>query len=1453
MQSFLHSRFGSRPFSSWFCKTPWLSAAILSLLLCTATVFSQVANPTLSAATGQTPPKVTDGTATMVQHYDPNQMLRLAFALKPPHPDEERQFIDELHDKKSPLFHQFLSPEQWNARFSPSAQDEQSVVDWARSQGLTITQRYSNRLLVDVEAPSGVIEKALNIQINNYRIGTNTFFSNDRDPAIPTSLTNIIESVQGLNSIESVRPVNRGTRQVARPDYVVGPAVAAVDPQHENGNSQKLSAVLQQRAQTAGAPQITNDYYDPTDIYSDEAYNFRGLYNQSHCCNPLGNPSVSPAQTSIAIAAFGDLNYNDVAAFHTQYPYLAYNIQKVYVDGTYTCDNLPGNPDDNCLEVTLDTEWSLAMSNSFGSYADTSKVWVYEGANYNDSTVIDLYNRILSDNNARIFSTSWDCAENQSYSASGDCYNSTMKARDNILTAMVGQGWTLLAASGDEGATATWCEDKIGVFFPASDPNVIAAGGTTLELASGPFYYSETGWTGGTWSGACDNNDGGSTGGFSSYWGVPSYQAGMGFGSRAVPDISLNASIGQNMYFAPAGGLIGVGGTSIVAPELAGFFAQENAYLLSLGNVCGTGTSACAPMGNANYYLYDEGNYKSSAHYPYYDITSGCNSNDITAAYGLTPYCSKAGFDQVTGWGSANMLQLAWSINWFHAAAYGSPSVSFSGPTANKWYNTDQIVTWDVIDNSGSGGYPPTGIAGFTQGWDSVPADPYSEATPGAGNSFYTGPEYPNAKTGCLDLTGASCLGSVSQGCHTAHVRAWNNMGRTSGDVTYGPICYDSMAPVTTVSLSGTLSGSVYISTVHATLAATDGGSGVKTTYIRVDSGPWAVYSGPATLSTTGGHSVQYYSTDNAGNTGAIQTVSFSIESPTATTVISSLNPLTYGNSATFIASVTATFGSVPTGTVTFKDGASVLGTSSLVSGKATLATKAFTGGSNSITAVYNGDAYDRPSTSAALIETVKQAGSTAAIASSLNPSSYDQSVTFTATVKSATTGIPTGTVTFKNGAVALGTVTLNASGIATLSSGTLAIGAHSITVVYNGSADFFTSTSVVLAQTVKAAASTTTLVSSFNPSAYDQSVTFTATVKPATTGTPTGTVTFKNGAVVLGAATLNASGVATLSTSALTVGAHAITAVYGGSVDFLTSTSAALTQTVKAAASTTALISSLNPSAYNQSVTFTATVKSATTGIPTGTVTFKNGAVALGSVALNASGIATLSTTTIAVGAHSITAVYSGSTDFLTSTSVVLAQTVKAAASATTLASSLNPSFYNQSVTFTATVKSATTGIPAGTVTFKNGATTLGTATLNASGVATFSSSTLAVGGHAITAVYSGSADFLTSTSAGLGQTVKAAASTTRVASSLNPSLLTQQVTFTATVASATTGTPTGTVTFKNGVTTLGTATLNASGVATFSTTMLSTGAHSITAVYGGSTDFLTSTSAALTQTVNP
>src|SRR5262249_50061641 len=270
--------------------------------------------------------------------------------------------------------------------------------------------------------------------------------------------------------------------------------------------------------------------------------------------------------------------------------------------------------------------------------------------------------------------------------------------------------------------------------------------------------------------------------------------------------------------------------------------------------------------------------------------------------------------------------------------------------------------------------------------------------------------------------------------------------------------------------------------------------------------------------------------------------------------------------------------------------------------------------------------------------------------------------------------------------------------------------------------------------------------------------------------------------------------------TSTLTVGSHSLTAVYNGSASFAASTSAVRTHVVNQGNTTTSLTSNPNPSTVGQTVSLSSTVSpiAPASGIPTGSITFRDGATTLGVVAL-VNGSASLSVSTLTAGSHSLTAVYSGSTTFAASTSPTVLQIVNApgaAATSTSLTSSPNPSTFGQTVTLSSTVTSGA-GAPTGTVTFRDGATVLGTATL-VNGSASISTSPLAVGSHPLTTAYGGSAAFAASTSAVVTQVVNAAAAaatTTTLTSTPNPSTTGQAVTLSATVTSAA-GVPTGTVT---------------------------------------------------------
>jgi Glycoside hydrolase family 44/Bacterial Ig-like domain (group 3) len=295
-------------------------------------------------------------------------------------------------------------------------------------------------------------------------------------------------------------------------------------------------------------------------------------------------------------------------------------------------------------------------------------------------------------------------------------------------------------------------------------------------------------------------------------------------------------------------------------------------------------------------------------------------------------------------------------------------------------------------------------------------------------------------------------------------------------------------------------------------------------------------------------------------------------------------------------------------------------------------------------------------------------------------------------------------------------------------------------------------------------------------------------------------------------------------------------------------------------AASTTSLSGSSPQITAGQSVTFTATVAPAQAGggTPTGMVNFSDGATQIGSGTL-ASGVATFSTSTLAAGSHSITAAYAGDTNFAASTSVAVSVTVSAATpgkTATTTSVSPSATQLTTGQTLTLTIHVAPnsgSGTPTGTLTLFDGASQLSSPTLVA-GAASYSSSSLAAGSHSFTVNYSGDANFAASISAAAVVIISSPAkiaTTTSLSASAMQITAGQNVTFTATVVPASGSTaPTGTASFFDNASLAGSGTLSG-GMAQFSTTSLSNGAHSITAGYAGDANDSTSTSAAVNVTV--
>ena len=610
----------------------------------------------------------------------------------------------------------------------------------------------------------------------------------------------------------------------------------------------------------------------------------------------------------------------------------------------------------------------------------------------------------------------------------------------------------------------------------------------------------------------------------------------------------------------------------------------------------------------------------------------------------------------------------------------------------------------------------------------------------------------------------------------------------------------------------------------------------------------------------------------------------------TTTTVTSSTGGGTsvFGQSVTFTATVKAEFSGTPSGgTVTFFDGTTSLGAQVLNSGVATLTTSFNSAGSvttHPITAIYDAvsDAnFTASPTSAALNQTVNKASTTTTVTGSSSTSPvFGQSVTFTATVIAQFSGTPSGgTVTFRDNGSSIGTGVVT-GGTATYTTSTMQLpaGTDIITAFYDGAGDAnFTGSaaSATFSQTVAKASTCTTLAPSEGTSIFGETVTFTATVTNTNTNvTPVGAVTFKDGGTSIGQAPLTvasaSSATATFTTSSLNYPSspHTLTAFYGGDgANFAGSdVSNSVTQTVSQASTTTTVTgSSMTSPVFGQSVTFTATVNSSTASGMSGTVTFRDNSVSIGTGTVSG-GIATYATsaTQLPAGTDTVTAVYGGDTNFSGSPlSVDFPQTVAQASTTTTVTSSSNTVVDGTGVTFTATVAVTPTGAgtPAGTVTFfEDGSTSLGTGSL--SGTAPFqatyaaSAAQLQPAGmmHPITAIYSDndSANISGSTSTTLTQTVQQTTSTTVTSTpSTNPAVFGQSLSFTATVTVTSSNPdghlPAGTVTFKDGSTSIGTGSITGT-TATFTTNSLNVpgSGHTITAVYGGDPLSAASTSAA-------
>jgi hypothetical protein len=310
---------------------------------------------------------------------------------------------------------------------------------------------------------------------------------------------------------------------------------------------------------------------------------------------------------------------------------------------------------------------------------------------------------------------------------------------------------------------------------------------------------------------------------------------------------------------------------------------------------------------------------------------------------------------------------------------------------------------------------------------------------------------------------------------------------------------------------------------------------------------------------------VAHYAGDSNNLVSNSPALSQKILPSTTTSVTSNLNPALSGQTVTFTAVVSSASGPPPNGeVVTFYDGSAAVGTGALSSGVAVFSTAGLSIGSHSITAKYSGDSKLYASTSTVLrqgIDSTEKSPTTTSLTSSLNPSTYGQKVTLTATVTNTGGAPPTGRVVFSWGTTTLGGVQLDASGVATLTRANLGASLYPIVATYKGDSKNLSSASPVVNQVVNPTTSKATLTSSANNPLSGVEVTFTAKITSPTV-IPTGPVSFQVGNTVVGTAQLS-GGKAEFTTSSLPLGVTVVTVTYAGNSN-IQGSSASVTETVR-------------------------------------------------------------------------------------------------------------------------------------------------------------------------------------------------------------------------------------------------------------------------------------------------
>ncbi len=622
--------------------------------------------------------------------------------------DRPDQLLAQLHDPKSPLYHQWLTPAQYGQRFGITKDDLDAVKSWLVRNNFTIEQVPDGLGWINFSGSVRDVELAFKTSIHDFNVDGKMYHANTTDPQVPRALADIVRGVVSLHNFPR-KAMNHGFNKVA-PDYTSG----------------------------------TSHYVAPAD--------FAKIYN----VNPLYTAGINGTGQTVAIVGRTDIALADVQYFRSFFGLPAND--PVFVHNGTDPGNLGGGEEG---EADLDVEWSGAVAPNA-----TIKFVISQSTSTTDG--VDLSAQYIVNNNvAKIMSTSFGQCESSMGTSENTFYsNLWSQAATQGITSFVSSGDS--GAAGCNGGNDT-TGSGAAVSGLASTPNNVAVGGTQFNDTANPStywaatnnstnqssalsYIPEMAWNE---SGNVSGGSGlwASSGGQSTVYAKPSWQVCVGVPStnaRFVPDVALTAA-GHDGYLvvqghtSTASGLGSVGGTSASSPSFAGLMALVNQK---------TGQS----WGNANtkFYTLANAQYTNApgAVTMFHDITSGNNS-----VPGVTGFSCGTGYDAVTGVGTVDANAMVNNFSGSSATPDFAISASPTSVTVVQGSNGSSTITTTV-----SGGFNAAvslTSSGAPAG-TTVSFSPASIAAPGSGSSTMTIAVGASTAVGNYTITATGTSGSTT-------------------------------------------------------------------------------------------------------------------------------------------------------------------------------------------------------------------------------------------------------------------------------------------------------------------------------------------------------------------------------------------------------------------------------------------------------------------------------------------------------------------------------------------------------------------------------------------------------------------------------------------------------------------------------------------------------------------